>query len=72
MTTKSAMNMTFTCERCKKAMGEMSKGKIRKGYAIVCSECLDIYKQSEVYVQMHNGGAVDGYGLPDILSMLGL
>lgn len=37
----------FRCEKCAKQLGEMTKGKIKKGTVLFCKECYDKIKMKE-------------------------
>ena len=41
--------MTFKCKRCGIDLGEMDKGRIRNGVALLCSSC---WQKAEVAIQM--------------------
>ena len=61
------------CNKCNVYLGEMEKGKLKKGSIILCTECYDIYKTYESLVNLKHG---DGNGdskpidMPDFMKGL--
>jgi len=43
----------FKCHRCKKALGEMTKGKIHKEAVVLCDGCIKFYEQCDSLMQIN-------------------
>jgi len=63
---------TLNCKLCNKEMGEIEKGKIRTGYAVLCNEC---WERANIAIQMADlartqSSQTPKYDVPDFLQGL--
>ena len=45
------MTKEFKCKKCSCYLGEMNKGKLKNGVAILCEECMSFYETCDSLVQ---------------------
>ena len=57
----------LSCIMCEKNMGEMEKGKIRKGYTLLCKECWDHTSLVTARFLKGNIKTNKGFPPPDVL-----
>jgi len=51
------MSKRLECNKCFTYLGEMEKGKIKKGAVILCDKCIDYYKISDSLAKFKKGGS---------------
>jgi len=62
--------MELKCKKCLCYLGEMTKGKLKKGSVLLCTECMGKYKVFEDLANYSKSAASGKYDVPDFLNDL--
>ena len=50
------MSKTLTCQKCKRYIGEMEKGKMRNNAVILCKECWGVAEAAMIMAEIGKSG----------------
>lgn len=52
--------ITFSCKKCGKFLGELSKGRLKRGTVLICTECYKIIEKKDAAQKLSDLGTADG------------